>query len=209
MQNGSARSWVYVIGPPAPAPGPVKIGFTGDSVESRLTAIRAGDTKAPVTVDRQVLEILYQCEGDRQLETALHYHFRDLRVLGEWFALDPVVAPREVRMAISEHPRWCEAVRAQGRSELAVARRTRRGNGNVYARGREYAARAEDWQSPASLPVAAPDAGRGSPGQSPLTAAAIRHRELFNAWLAAGFTEDQALDLVVRLVAHECPTSSR
>jgi hypothetical protein len=98
-----ANSWVYVIGVPDPAPGPVKIGYTGTGVSQRLAAIRASDgVIIPESINRSALELLYHVEAERWMERALHSRFHNLRVCGEWFALDPAVARREVKMAIAE-----------------------------------------------------------------------------------------------------------
>lgn len=101
---------IYVIGPPAPARGPVKIGLSGDAAR-RLHELRTDTTRVPAGVDRAALVVLYECEGDRRLERALHLHLYRLRVLGEWYALDPAVARREVRMAIREVARTPMALR--------------------------------------------------------------------------------------------------
>jgi hypothetical protein len=103
-------SHIYVIGPAAPAPGPVKIGLSAD-VERRLHELRTDTTRVPDSVDRAALTLLYVHEGDRQLERALHLHLCRLRVLGEWYRLDPAVARREVRMAIREVARTPMALR--------------------------------------------------------------------------------------------------
>lgn len=99
----SESSHVYVIGCPAPSRGPVKIGWTAGDPQHRLGQLRTGDGSiTPEGVNRQGLQVLYSYPGDRTLERALHHKFRQLRLAGEWFRLEPIVAPREVRMAIAE-----------------------------------------------------------------------------------------------------------
>ena len=105
-------SHIYVIGPPSPASGPVKIGLSGN-VDQRLRALRLGTdtTRIPADACRDSLTLLYSHEGDRRLERALHLHLSRLRVIGEWYRLDPAVARREVRMAIREVARTPMALR--------------------------------------------------------------------------------------------------
>jgi hypothetical protein len=105
-----ANSWVYVIGMPDPASGPVKIGYTATGVTQRLAALRAtGDgVIMPASINRSALELLYHVEAERWMERALHSRFHNLRVCGEWFALRPAVARREVKMAIAEISRDAE-----------------------------------------------------------------------------------------------------
>ncbi|MGW3303983.1 GIY-YIG nuclease family protein [Streptomyces rubiginosohelvolus] len=77
---------VYLIG--SPESPLVKIGWT-DNPERRLRDLQTG---SPVP-----LQLLTAFEGNAELEGALHAHFADQRMHGEWFALgeDPlgVVTP--------------------------------------------------------------------------------------------------------------------
>jgi hypothetical protein len=157
-----ANSYVYVIGCPPPATGPVKIGWTSNP-QVRLHQLRTDTTITPEDVDRTSLQVLYSCEGDRALERALHLRFHRLRVIGEWFRLNPAVAPREVRMAISEIPDLGIRKPDEGRSQTLAVQVT----------------------GPIQL--------------NPVQAGADRHHQLFTAWISAGFTEEQALRMVVML----------
>lgn len=114
-------SHVYVIGCPAPSRGPVKIGWTAGDPQHRLGQLRTGDGSiTPEGVNRQGLQVLYSCPGDRSLERALHYRFRQLRLVGEWFRLEPIVAPREVRMAIAEMRPMVSTAPAKAKQQVAT-----------------------------------------------------------------------------------------
>lgn len=164
-------SYVYVIGTRVDAP--VKIGVSHDPT-ARLETIRTGGCKMPEGVDVGALEVLYHCEGDRQLERALHYRFRQLRVVGEWFNLHPAVAPREVRMAVSEMP-WLSTTPSQGQSPQPV-----------------------EVRRPARRP--APVMVQHEHRNDELMQAAQRHHRMFKAWIEAGFTEQQAINLLAQVV---------
>ncbi|WP_331758636.1 GIY-YIG nuclease family protein [Streptomyces sp. NBC_01547] len=72
---------VYILG--AEGSPLVKIGWTNNP-SRRLADLQSGSPLA--------LRLLATCEGDARLESALHGHFADRRVRGEWFDLgdDPV-----------------------------------------------------------------------------------------------------------------------
>lgn len=169
----------------------MKIGYTAVSPASRLSDIRSGkgsNILAPDGIDWDSLEIIFTCEGGKGLETDLHYHFRDLRVTGEWFTLDPAVVSREIKMAVAEIAR-----RKDGLASAAP----RLKSPGVVARGREYMAqvqadtpRADSAGMPQSAPESMVDV---------LVDAAPSHFRLFEAWVAAGFTEDQAISMLSRL----------
>lgn len=71
----------------------VKVGTTHDP-HARLSAIRAGTTKAPpwVTDPNAVSSLDYVgfVIGDAELERHLHKAFAEHRLVGEWFAYAPV-----------------------------------------------------------------------------------------------------------------------
>lgn len=73
----------------------VKLGYTSGVVEKRLKGLRTG---SPVA-----LRVLWQCDGDQQLERRLHRAFKGQRRSGEWFDLgdSPVQA---VLAALSDLP---------------------------------------------------------------------------------------------------------
>lgn len=220
MQDGSevvkVTGFIYVIGSPAPALGPVKIGYSGEPV-GRLNQIKMGTAcLMPDGMDTATLEILYRCEGSQLLEQALHHHFRKLRVIGEWFRLDPAVAPREVKMAIASWPHWAHVVGRESTVELGAAKpaptepeslvktATNGSKANVYERGRAYANRA----SQSEIELVAIDVSYGSPAELVASAKtdrfvdqARRHYALFSAWKVAGFTEDQSLKMVVMMAS--------
>lgn len=58
----------------------VKIGYTSDRAESRLSALQTG---CPVR-----LRVLAQIKGDAESERLLHEQFSHLRLHGEWFKLE-------------------------------------------------------------------------------------------------------------------------
>lgn len=62
--------------------GPVKIGTAADPLE-RLRQLQPGN---PVP-----LTIRYVVPGDHPVERALHRHFADFRLTGEWFDMAPAV----------------------------------------------------------------------------------------------------------------------
>ncbi|MEU2135057.1 GIY-YIG nuclease family protein [Streptomyces sp. NPDC018352] len=68
------RAWVYLVG--AVEARPVKIG-TASNVAARLRDLQCG---SPVR-----LHVMWQTQGGRDLEQALHQRFSDYRVHGEWF----------------------------------------------------------------------------------------------------------------------------
>jgi hypothetical protein len=74
----SSPAVVYVIGEPGGAP--VKIGYSASraGVEIRRGYLQCGNPRR--------LGVLAMISGGRRLEAALHRHFRDHRVRGEWFA---------------------------------------------------------------------------------------------------------------------------
>lgn len=61
--------------------GPIKIGYTTDSAERRIAALQEG---SPFE-----LKVLLQMEGSAKIEKQLHYNFRDLRIVGEWYKCEP------------------------------------------------------------------------------------------------------------------------
>lgn len=64
--------------------GLVKIGYSKSGVEGRLQSLQCA---SPVP-----LRILATVEGTLQCERALHGHYRNLRVQGEWFRLEDPLA---------------------------------------------------------------------------------------------------------------------
>lgn len=175
-------SYVYVIGTRTAAP--VKIGVSHDPT-ARLETIRTGTgCKTPEGIDLSALEVLYRCEGDRQMERALHFRFRNLRVVGEWFNLHPAVAPREVRMAASEMP-W-----------LGTPGQPQR----VEPQQQKPEAAVVQVRQPARRP--APVAVHEQHGRctDELVQAAHHHHRMFKAWIEAGFTEQQAINLLAQVV---------
>lgn len=172
-------SWVYVMGTPSPSMAPVKIGYTSTSVRTRLEEIRRpGSVLVPPTVDLATIDVLFQAEADSWMERALHQHFRQYRVEGEWFTLDPAVAPREVRMAIAEINKVAE--------RRTAAKPMRR---SVVVR--------HDAPIPlVELPASYMPAQRK--GED-----ALAHRDLFEQWTAVGFTEDQALRMVALMAVEQ------
>ena len=58
--------------------GPIKIGYTGLDVNSRLTGLQCGSPKK--------LNIIGLISGDKNTERQLHELFKDHRVCGEWFS---------------------------------------------------------------------------------------------------------------------------
>jgi hypothetical protein len=173
MSEGS--SYVYVIGCPAPSRGPVKIGWTAGDPQKRLTALRTGDgTITPDGVDRSGLEVLYSSTGGPTLERALHHRFRQLRVTGEWFRLDPAVAPREVRMAIAELPAMASATPVKAGPRAVLHRSNQPASPAVLGASQSMATTARQ--------LDARDAEQ-------------QYRQ-FVTLITAGFTEDQALRLV-------------
>jgi len=83
-----AKSVVYVIGPASQRR--VKIGTT-EHIDKRPKTIQS---MSPV-----LLQVLWTTPGDRQLEDALHEHFKDRRAHGEWFDFPDVNAVREIEWA--------------------------------------------------------------------------------------------------------------
>lgn len=153
--------------------GPVKIGYTRDPGK-RLQAIRSG--WVPDAVERDELEVAYLVEGSRELERTIHVHFGQQRVTGEWFNLGPTAA-----------------------AVMHVADVVRR---HAATRGLP-AAPAVDLPRPAEQP---PPRKRVEPGPDApprFATVATQHREYFQAWVAAGFTETQAIQLVAALVARD------
>lgn len=57
--------------------GPVKIGYTGSSVKSRLTTLQVSSSKK--------LNVLAKIRGSKTFEKHLHNKFDHLRISGEWF----------------------------------------------------------------------------------------------------------------------------
>lgn len=57
--------------------GPIKIGHTADRIRTRLTDIQR---MCPIP-----LQIIGVIDGDEELESTLHFHFREYRLHGEWF----------------------------------------------------------------------------------------------------------------------------
>lgn len=94
--------------------GPVKIGWSVD-VHERLSELQTG---CPLPLEiRRTIETT-----DRTLEKRIHQYFKDLRIRGEWFDVDPELdlfmnttgdgpkpkprrKPKRV-FYISDHPRW-------------------------------------------------------------------------------------------------------
>jgi hypothetical protein len=94
---------VYVLGEPAPHPGPVKIGFTAQTADCRLRDIKSGPLPTGVTGRR--LRVLYESDGDGKIESKVHRRFKRFRLTGpgrEWFNLDPATAPQQVATALAE-----------------------------------------------------------------------------------------------------------
>lgn len=171
-------SWIYVCGTPAPSMAPVKIGYTTVGPENRLEQIRTpGSVIVPAAVDLATIELLYAAEAEAWMERALHEHFREYRVEGEWFSLDPAVARREVRMAIAEILRANErmVVPKPVRRSIVVAHEL-------------------------STPVPTQRSNQASH--------ATQHRLLFERWTQAGFTEDQALRMVVMMTIEQAKATA-
>lgn len=158
------KTWIYAIGVAASPKGPVKIGRTTQDVKYRLSRIQQDrGLVAPDDLDRKALSVLYAAVTEPWVEKRLHHHFRSYRICGEWFALNPAVVAREVRMAVLE-------ILAGGPPEIfAKSKHQSRGESRALA-----------------------------------TSAAMRpsqHLKLFNGWVDAGFTEEQALRMVAMLAA--------
>lgn len=85
-------SWVYLIGQDG-APE-VKIGYASNP-DNRLRTLQTSNPRC--------LTILWRTPGGRALESALHGHFRGLRVSGEWFDFGPMDAVEAVRKAAESH----------------------------------------------------------------------------------------------------------
>lgn len=171
---------VYVVGH-SPRTGPVKIGYT-DNIDDRLRCLRRGET-CPLVVHQRFsrsrpssdLMLLHSVDdGDRNLERHLHSILRDFRIDGEWFSLG--FTPDEVIAKVSS------AVHA-----FHPARSLTPGNGPGYRAPQLF-----------DLPAASTP--------EPLTRLAedaARHHEMFRAWIDAGFTEDQAMKLLLVAMAAE------
>lgn len=69
--------WIYYIGAVPGEPPRVKIGFTGGSPYSRLSALQTGSPCA--------LTMLAMHKGSYEEERRLHEKFAATRVHGEWF----------------------------------------------------------------------------------------------------------------------------
>jgi hypothetical protein len=119
--DGPAGEWVYLIGPPPPAAGPVKIGWTTIHPDRRIIRLRrnADNTICPPTVDRQALAVLWSAAGDQALERALHSAFKPHRLVGEWFALAPADAITLVPEAVEAHRNRPGTIEAAVVEELA------------------------------------------------------------------------------------------
>lgn len=191
MKVDDQQEFVYVM---AARAGAVKIGYTRDPAK-RLSAIRAG--WVPDSVDRDDLEVAYLIEGTRDLERELHTHFRQQRVTGEWFNLGPAaaavmhVADVVRRYAVAKGlpepkplppPQVAQAVPIEGTISTA--------EWNAYLDSRSD-------RPVQRRPEPGPDMPPG------VAAVALRHREYFQAWMAAGFTEAQAIQLVAALAARD------
>jgi hypothetical protein len=64
--------------------GPVKIGLTGNSDQALRKRVKDLQTGSP-----HPLRVLAVLRGGLRTESLLHSRFRESRVRGEWFALDP------------------------------------------------------------------------------------------------------------------------
>lgn len=64
--------------------GPIKIGYSGN-LTSRLSATMNGNPRPLIVL--QKIECDDKVEA-KELETKIHYHFKDKRIRGEWFNLD-------------------------------------------------------------------------------------------------------------------------
>lgn len=183
--------YVYVM---AARAGAVKIGYTRDPAK-RLGSIRAG--WVPDSVDRAELEIVYLVEGSRDLERELHSHFMQQRVTGEWFNLGPpAAAPMHVADVIRRY-----AVRV-GVPEPAPVMPP----APSAAPATDGSLSASEWTAYLNSRPARSGRRRVEPGPDMpprFAAAAVQHREYFQAWVAAGFTEIQAIQLVAALVARD------
>lgn len=164
------QNWIYAIGVATSPTGPVKIGRT-TNVEQRLYGIqRDMSLLVPEGLDRNSLTVLYSTAADAWVERRLHAHFRRYRLCGEWFALNPAVVAREVRMAISE------IVSKAGHTQ-----------------------RKRVQESPAPKPSPTRECAHEAVAEAPSAMTAKQHLTLFNGWVDAGFTEEQALRMVVML----------
>lgn len=115
-------SYVYVIGSPSPATGPVKIGWTRQHPMVRLFNLRLPSRAeyVPTGVDRSTLAVLFEYKGDHATEQLLHARFADRWVAGEWFAIDPLHVQRELEGALArmdrcyadgcDRSRWDESI---------------------------------------------------------------------------------------------------
>jgi hypothetical protein len=167
-------SLVYVVGIPASTSAPVKIGTSRD-LSSRLACLQRGESMplrvAGMVGDPARLDILASHHGDARLERSLHAMFADRRVEGEWFYLG-------------------SAATAVDRVGSAVKR------ANLLVTHPAHPA-------PPHPAVRRPTPETPPPGSDPsnrFAESATLHREMFIAWTEAGFTEDQALRLLVQTV---------
>lgn len=102
-EPGLKKTWIYAIGVATTPKGPVKIGRTTKTVEQRLRDIQRGGTLiVPKNINREALRVLYATATEPWIESRLHQHFNRFHLCGEWFALNPAVVAREVRLAVSE-----------------------------------------------------------------------------------------------------------
>jgi hypothetical protein len=182
VESPAKKNSICAIGVATSPKGPVKIGRTTLDVEQRLAAIRTESSNliVPEGLDRSTLSVLFSVEAEPWVEFELHRHFHRYHLCGEWFALNPAVVGREIKMAISEMSRT-RGRATSGRVEPSV--RIPRSHRRVVRH-----AEVESDHHVASTPTAS----LSSP---------TRQYELFKGWVSAGFTEDQALRMISMLVA--------
>lgn len=169
---------VYVVGH-SPRTGPVKIGFT-DNIDERLRCLRRGEACSLAVHQRfsssrptTDLALLHSID-DGDRQLERHLHF-----VFRQFRIDG---------------EWFSL----GSTPDEVITKVTNATSSFYPQ-MEFAPAA------APTPFARPSTLE-DPAPEPLTLlgeAAVRHHEMFRAWMDAGFTEDQALRLLIAATASE------
>jgi hypothetical protein len=106
-------SLVYAIG--CAEHSAVKIGTT-TRLATRLASLQTG---SPF-----LLDVLWRCEGGRELEEYLHFAFNEHRLIGEWFDFAGTDSVQLITEAAARHSSWREspaAARLAESSERFVA----------------------------------------------------------------------------------------
>lgn len=147
MARKDSKNVVYVIG--AANSSRVKIGTTQE-LGRRLADIQR--------MSPDSLEVLWQTPGGYRLESALHKHFADRRVHGEWFDFAGDSPAKRVEEAVNEIGyatrligKWMQADTWEGDFEEGALR---------FARGLAYLHRGLD-QNMANEPLVGSDIDRG------------------------------------------------